>query len=161
MQANLYSHTGSSIKISGWSGVRFSVRFPVFVLLMVVSKIFLCRQISFDILVDLHINFSRSGVRFSVRFPVFVLLMVVSKYFYTEKFLWYLLQHFCEIIVLKRIFRLVIFSRQIFLIGDIIKYEVSNFSVLSNLSSSNTNSNKFFGGTMIPIVRIWHVYCRV
>ena len=29
MQANLYSHTGSSIKISGWSGVRFSVRFPV------------------------------------------------------------------------------------------------------------------------------------
>ena len=38
MQATLYSHTGSSIKISGWSGVRFSVRFPVFVLLMVVSK---------------------------------------------------------------------------------------------------------------------------
>ena len=87
IQANLYSHTGSSIKISGWSGVRFSVRFPVFVLLMVISKIFLCRQISFDILVDLHINFSRSGVRFSVRFPVFVLLMVVSKCFYTEKFL--------------------------------------------------------------------------
>ena len=35
-------------------------------------KKFLCRQISFDILVDLHIDFSRSGVRFSVQFPVFV-----------------------------------------------------------------------------------------
>ena len=78
MQANLYSHTGSSIKIYGWSGVRFSVRFPVFVLLMVLSKKFLCRKISFVILVHLHIKFSRwSRVRFSVRFPVFAILMVV------------------------------------------------------------------------------------
>ena len=58
MQANLYSHTGSSIKISGWSGVRFSVRFPVFVLLMVISKKNLCRKISFVILVHLHIKLS-------------------------------------------------------------------------------------------------------
>ena len=55
MQANLYSPTGSSIKISGWSGVRFSVRFPVFVLLMVISKKNLCRKISFVILVLLLI----------------------------------------------------------------------------------------------------------
>ena len=82
IQANLYSHTGSSIKISGWSGVRFSVRFPVFVLLMVISKKILCRKISFDILVHLDINFSRwSGVRFSIRFPVFVLLMVIFEKF--------------------------------------------------------------------------------
>ena len=32
MQANLHSHTGSSIKNSSRSGVRFSVRFPVFVI---------------------------------------------------------------------------------------------------------------------------------
>ena len=38
MQANLHSHTGSSIKISGWSGVPLSVRFPIFVLLMVILK---------------------------------------------------------------------------------------------------------------------------
>ena len=38
MQANLYYYAGSSIKISGWSGFRFSVRFPVFVLIMVASK---------------------------------------------------------------------------------------------------------------------------
>ena len=49
MQANLYSHTGSSIKISGWSGVRFSVRFPVFVLLMVVSKYFYTEKIKLNI----------------------------------------------------------------------------------------------------------------
>ena len=55
MQAYLYSHTGSPIKISGWSGVWFSVRFPVFVLLMVISKKILCRKISFVILVLLHI----------------------------------------------------------------------------------------------------------
>ena len=86
MQANLYSHTGSSIKISGQSGVRFSVRFPVFVLLMVLSKKILCRKISFVILVHLHIKFFRwSGVRFSVRFPVFVLLMVVSMYFLRQQ----------------------------------------------------------------------------
>ena len=91
MHANLHSHTGSSIKISSWSGVRFSVRFPVIVLLMVKSKKKLCRKISFVILVNLHIKFSRwSGVRFSVRFPFFVLLMVVlSKYFCTEKFILY------------------------------------------------------------------------
>ena len=66
------------LKISDWSGVRFSFQFPVLVLLMVVSKNFLCRQISFDILVHLHIKFSGwSGVRFSVRFPVFVFLMVI------------------------------------------------------------------------------------
>ena len=52
MQATLYSHTGSSIKISGWSGVRFSVRFPVFVLLMVLSKKFQCRKIC--ILIQVH-----------------------------------------------------------------------------------------------------------
>ena len=34
MQAKLYSYTGSSIKISGWSRVRF----PVFILRMVISK---------------------------------------------------------------------------------------------------------------------------
>ena len=33
-QVNLYRHTNSSIKISGWSGVRLSVRFPVFALLI-------------------------------------------------------------------------------------------------------------------------------
>ena len=38
------------IKFSGWSGVRFSVRFPVFVLLIVVSKYFLYRKISFVLL---------------------------------------------------------------------------------------------------------------
>ena len=112
MQANLYSHTGSSIKIYGWSGVRFSVRFPVFVLLMVLSKKFLCRKISFVILVHLHIKFSRwSGVRFSVRFPVFVLLMVVSMYFLYIKISFVLLIFFSEFIVLKRIFRLV-YSKQ-------------------------------------------------
>ena len=108
MLAYLYSHTGSSIKISGWSGVRFSVRFPVFVLLMVISKKILCRKISFVILVHLHIKFSRwSGVRFSVRFPVFVLLMVVSMYFLYIKISFVLLIFFSEFIVLKRIFRLV------------------------------------------------------
>ena len=34
-----------SIKISGWSGVRFSVRFPVFVLLLVILQKFQCRWI--------------------------------------------------------------------------------------------------------------------
>ena len=93
MQANLYSHTGSSIKISGWSGVRFSVRFPVFVLLMVISKKFLCRKISFVILIHLHINFPGSGVRFFVRFPVFVLLMVISKKFLCRKISFVILIH--------------------------------------------------------------------
>ena len=116
MQANLYSHAGSSIKISGWSGVRFSVRFPVFVLLMVLSKKFLCRKISFVILVHLHIKFSRwSGVRFSVRFPVFVLLMVVSKYLYKEKISVVLQIVFSEFIVLKRIFRLVCHKTQVYI----------------------------------------------
>ena len=77
------------IKFSRWSGVRFSVRFPVFVLLMVLSKKILCRKISFVILIHLHINFPGSGVRFFVRFPVFVLLMVVSKYSLYKKFIWY------------------------------------------------------------------------
>ena len=58
-----------------------SVRFPVLVLLMVISKK-ICRKIPFVILVHLHIKFSQwSGVRFSARFPVIVLLIVVSKYF--------------------------------------------------------------------------------
>ena len=37
MQVNLYWQTNSSIKFSGWSGVRISVRFPVFVLLVVIQ----------------------------------------------------------------------------------------------------------------------------
>ena len=84
------------------------IRGPVFVLRMVISKKFLFRQISFDLLVNLHIKFSRwSGVRFSVRFPVFVLLMVVSMDFLYTKISFVLLIFFSEFIVLKRIFRLV------------------------------------------------------
>ena len=71
-QANSYSHTGSSIKIYGWSGVRFSVRFPVFVLLMVVSMYFLYIKISFVLLIFLvpHLYGGRTlvlGQDFSIR----------------------------------------------------------------------------------------------
>ena len=100
MQANLNSPTGSSIKIYGWSGVRFSIRFLYFG--------WSYRNFFYDILVHLHIKFFRwSGVRFSVRFPVFVLLMVVSMYFSYTKISFVLLIFLSEFIVLKRIFRLV------------------------------------------------------
>ena len=43
MLMDLNWHKKSSTKISGWSGVRFSVRFPVFVLLKVILQKFQCR----------------------------------------------------------------------------------------------------------------------
>ena len=50
MKINSYWHINLSLKISGWSGVRFSVRVPVFVLLMVVLEKIEWEIISFEIL---------------------------------------------------------------------------------------------------------------
>ena len=47
---NWFWHVSVSLKFSSWSGIRFSVRFPVFVHLMVILEKFQCRWISFDVL---------------------------------------------------------------------------------------------------------------
>ena len=51
MQVNSYCYTNSSIKFPVGLGFRFSVQFPVFVLLMVVSMYFFYIKISFVLLI--------------------------------------------------------------------------------------------------------------
>ena len=150
----MFWHTSWFIKNSGWSGDRFSVQFPFFELLMVVSK-YLCWKISFGKLVHLSIKLSgfckikyvniRSWVetteseeklsQVKCQLPydrngwiVHLHCINVTSF---KVYLILLLIVFYKIIVLKRIFRLVM------IVDALLYYDTSLIILASNVSSMN------------------------
>ena len=78
------------MQISGWSRVRFSVRFPVFVLPVVLSKEKLCRKITFDLL-NINISYLLRGHSLKRIFRLVVILPIMAKsveFYIKEKISW-------------------------------------------------------------------------